>query len=394
MYRWRRRRCRPTTRRPAATLPVPRCRHRRGEGDTDRRRSTSSTTGPPAHSTCSAGTLAARTWRWASARTCHICQVDRRCLHRGQTCPAVCATQGASAIVAASAGGASAVCTIDATASSPPSTAAASSSQVARCSARERGSCLASRVSRVACWARCIASTGVGGRPWSAWNCGGELAAAGLDVGPAGGPALVQSRVDADDLPDRPLRRVGAGPLREPHAERVAEVLLQGGVVGLRGGDVGLEQHPAVDGQPRPSRVCTLFATATWVCRSGSPARESRWVNAAATRPRTSTCRTPCGAVPGVQGVLLDERQRVLRPRRGGPARSARRPRAATAHRVDTDLTGENVRSYPATALVRGRECLAMVPGQLAGVGRVPAVLGAEELAWRPRCGSGPAPRP
>jgi hypothetical protein len=32
---------------------------------------------------------------------------------------------------------------------------------------------------------------------------------------------------------------------------------------------------------------------ATWVCRSGSPARESRWVNAAAIRPRTSTCATP-----------------------------------------------------------------------------------------------------
>src|SRR5215212_9503733 len=47
----------------------------------------------------------------------------------------------------------------------------------------------------------------------------------------------------------------------------------------------------------RPSRVWTLFATATWVCRSGSPARLSRWVNATATRPRTLTCRMPCGPV-------------------------------------------------------------------------------------------------
>ena len=47
----------------------------------------------------------------------------------------------------------------------PPSTAAASFSQVVRCSARDRGSCLASRVSNVACCARCNASTGVGGRP-------------------------------------------------------------------------------------------------------------------------------------------------------------------------------------------------------------------------------------
>jgi hypothetical protein len=55
-----------------------------------------------------------------------------------------------------------------------------------------------------------------------------------------------------------------------------------------------------------------LFATATWVCRSGSPARLSRWVNAAATRPRTLTCRIPWGPVRGEQGVLLDEAQRVL----------------------------------------------------------------------------------
>jgi hypothetical protein len=47
----------------------------------------------------------------------------------------------------------------------------------------------------------------------------------------------------------------------------------------------------------RPSRVCTLCATATWVCRSGSPARLSRWVNATATRPRTLTCRMPWGPV-------------------------------------------------------------------------------------------------
>jgi hypothetical protein len=50
-------------------------------------------------------------------------------------------------------------------ATSAPSTAAASFSQAARCSVRDRGSCLASRVSNVACCAKCSASTGVGGRP-------------------------------------------------------------------------------------------------------------------------------------------------------------------------------------------------------------------------------------
>jgi hypothetical protein len=60
--------------------------------------------------------------------------------------------------------------TIEATALRPPSTAEAWFIQVVRCSASGRGSCLASRVSKVACWARCSASTGVGGRPCTFWN--------------------------------------------------------------------------------------------------------------------------------------------------------------------------------------------------------------------------------
>ena len=64
-----------------------------------------------------------------------------------------------------------------------------------------------------------------------------QFAAADVDVGAAGRPPLVQPGVDTDDLPDRPLRRIGAGPFREPHPQRVAEVLLQGGVVdGMREG--------------------------------------------------------------------------------------------------------------------------------------------------------------
>ena len=61
----------------------------------------------------------------------------------------------------------------------------------------------------------------------------GELTAAAVDVGPAGRPALVQSRVDADDLPDRALGRIGAGPFGEPHTQRLVKVLLERGVVGF-----------------------------------------------------------------------------------------------------------------------------------------------------------------
>ena len=108
----------------------------------------------------------------------------------------------------------------------------------------------------------------------------------------AGRPALVQSGIDTDDLRIGRASPIGAGPFSEPHPQRFPEVLLQPGVVGFRRGDVGLEEHTAVDRQPASVEcLATLFATATRVCRSGSPARESRWVKAVATRPRTLTCR-------------------------------------------------------------------------------------------------------
>ena len=86
---------------------------------------------------------------------------------------------------------------------------------------------------------------------------------------------------------------------------------LQAGVVPLGGADGGFEQHPAVDGEPPAGSlrtVWTLLETATWVCRSGSPARESRWVNAAATRPRVSTCRDAVLPAAGEQRVAAPAR--------------------------------------------------------------------------------------
>jgi hypothetical protein len=131
--------------------------------------------------------------------------------------------------------GASAVATIDATASELPNTAAASLSQVARCSASDRGSCLASRVCNVACCASCSASTGVGGRPCSAWNWMASSPRRRL---------IWARRVDhrwfsRGSTPT--ISRIGrlpgseSGTRGEPHAQRVAEVLLQGGVIdGMR----------------------------------------------------------------------------------------------------------------------------------------------------------------
>jgi hypothetical protein len=95
----------------------------------------------------------------------------------------------------------------------------------------------------------------------------------------------------------------------------------------------------------RPSRVWTLLATATWVCRSGSPARLSRWVNAVATSPCTLTCRIPLAPV---------RLNRACRSMKASASATAARwafsicvatGGSASAHSVETLFTGEKVRS-------------------------------------------------
>ena len=147
----------------------------------------------------------------------------------------------------------------------------------------------------------------------------------------------------------------------------------------------------------RPSRVWTLFATATWVCRSGSPARESRWVNAAATRPRDVDLADPVGARPGEQGVLLDEASASATASWWARSIGAAIRGSAIAHRVDTDLTGEKVRSNPATAVVLGRECFAIVPASSrASIGSRPCSArknsGATSVRIRARSAAGDRP--
>src|SRR5215212_10441768 len=140
----------------------------------------------------------------------------------------------------------------------------------------------------------------------------GQLATAGVDVCAACRPALVESRVDTDDLPDRPLRRVGAGPFGEPYAQALAEVLLERGVVSLRGGNVGLEQHPSVDGQPasveglhlvgyRDMAVQIRFSGPAVAVGEGGRDQASDVDLPDALRPD-----------PGEEGMVLDECQRVL----------------------------------------------------------------------------------
>ncbi len=107
---------------------------------------------------------------------------------------------------------------------------------------------------------------------------------------------------------------------------------------------------------PSSGNDWTLLDTTTWVCRSGSPVRESRWSNAAATNPVTGTCRMP----PLPTRVNATSRSSIARVARTASWCAASTCWAtsagARAHRAETDFTGENVRSNPATGTCAGRD--------------------------------------
>ena len=113
---------------------------------------------------------------------------------------------------------------------------------------------------------------------------------------------------------------------------------------------------------PSGSVVETLLLIATWVCRFGSPARESRCVNAAAIKPFASTWATP--PLPSLVKQACSSRYSSAAPIAASWAASicSATSRGATAHSADTLLTGVKVRSNPATALVFCRPDFATHP--------------------------------
>ena len=121
---------------------------------------------------------------------------------------------------------------------------------------------------------------------------GGQLTTPRVDSSSAGGPEPDQAFVDAGDLAQRPLPTTSL-PLDKREAEPFTQLGFQAGVIPHGGGDCGLVQHPPVQRPPPPVAGSTLLLTAMWVYRSGSPARESRWMKAAATKPRVCTWRMP-----------------------------------------------------------------------------------------------------
>jgi len=206
------------------------------------------------------------------------------------------------------------------TARSPPRTAAASRRQTRRWSASERGSCLASRVSKVACWASLTASIGVGGRPWSAWNWTARAArrvsmAARRDdqavVSSSGIPTISRTlRRPAAAAAEASERSVKVRPSRACSCDS-RRVLYRSEEVTVALNSTRPSRASHRPGVPSALRTRTLLETATWVCRSGSPARESRCSNAAARTPVVSRCCTPA-CPPRVDRLLLEPADGVL----------------------------------------------------------------------------------
>lgn len=76
-----------------------------------------------------------------------------------------------------------------------------------------------------------------------------------------------------------------------------------------------------------------------------SPERESRWVNAVATSPVTSACRVPPAPVRENNSWVSMNAKASRTAAWWASSIRAAVAGSAIAHSVETDLTGENVRS-------------------------------------------------
>lgn len=169
----------------------------------------------------------------------------------------------------------------------------------------------------------------------------GELPDPGFDGGAALGERVEQGVGDADDFPDGafPVAGVDVGE-GEPEGGHVA---LDGGVVllGTRRRRPGGGAWPSRAGQrrvPSAQMAWTLLEMTTWVCRLGSPARESRWSNAVAISPVVSTWATPPAAGAGERGMGVQPPERVGDGLVVGGGDRLGQGARAKAHTAETDF--------------------------------------------------------
>ena len=87
-------------------------------------------------------------------------------------------------------------------------------------------------------------------------------------------------------------------------------------------------------------------------------------MNAAASSPVTSTWATPCAPTRVKVAFASNHATASWTAARCAASICSATSSGATAHSADTDFTGENVRSYPATAVVACREIRARYPAR------------------------------
>ena len=150
------------------------------------------------------------------------------------------------------------------------------------------------------------------GAPVGGLEIARQFGSAGLDVGSPSRPPLVQLRVDPDDLSDRALAWVRVLPLREANPKIPCQVPLQGRVVGLRGRDDSLVEHPTVDAQPLALGRLYLVGDRDVRVQIRVPGPAVAVRERGGHQALDVDLTHPVGAGSAVQGVTLDELQCVL----------------------------------------------------------------------------------
>ena len=233
----------------------------------------------------------------------------------------------------------------------------------------------------------------------------GQLALAELDGLPAAGPHREQPGVHPGDLPHRPAP-LRAGAVDEPDPEPVHQARFEVGVVVLGGHHLRLEQHPPVQRQPPPALLrqgLDLVGDDHVGVQVRVPGARVTVVERRRHQPGDGDLPDPALTDPG-ERHLLSSIARVARTASSCAASTCRATSGgANAHSAETDFTGENVRSNPATGTCAGRDADATNPVSSRLVHRRPAVpvlerlpgdLGADRRPAPPEGWGGSTPTP
>ena len=133
-----------------------------------------------------------------------------------------------------------------------------------------------------------------------------------LDQHPPRRPTLVQARVNTDDLPHRPLRRIRVRAVCEPHTKPVMEVMFQRGVVSLRRRHGGFEQHPAIDREPASVQGLHLVRHRHMSVQVGVAGSRVAVGERGRHEAGDVDLPDPVSALSGEQCAAFDEGQRIL----------------------------------------------------------------------------------